>query len=191
MSQENVEVVAEYARSAARGVDAMAEFWDPDISHRAVEGAIDDAGELHGPEAVRRYAQDWFDMFDDLSVVAEELVDAGDDRVVAVLRMTGRAKVSGIETEIRFSVVYTLRNGKIVQGREYMEKEQAPRSRRAAGVGDRIAALAEVSAARLHGSPMRCARTRASVGGCALPCPTTRSAPPAASRLACTSRSGA
>ena len=39
--------------------------------------------------------------------------------------MTGRAKVSGIETDIRFSVVYTLRDGKIVHGREYMEKEQA------------------------------------------------------------------
>jgi ketosteroid isomerase-like protein len=80
---------------------------------------------MHGPEAVRRYIQDWFDMFDDLAVVAEELVDAGDDRVVAVLRMTGRAKLSGIETEIRFSVVYTLRDGKIVHGREYMDKEQA------------------------------------------------------------------
>ena len=117
MSQENVEVVAEYVqRSADGGVDAMAEFWDPDISHRAAEGAIDDVGEMHGPEAVRRYAQDWFDMFDDLSTVAEEIVDAGDDRVVAVLRMTGRAKVSGIETELRFSVVYNLRDGKIVQG---------------------------------------------------------------------------
>jgi uncharacterized protein len=126
MSQENAEFVAEYLQRAADGgVDAMAEFWDPDINWRAAEGAIDDAGELHGPEAVRRYAQDWFDMFDDLSVVVEEFVDAGDDRVVAVQRMTGRAKVSGIETEIRFSVVYTLRDGKIVQGREYMEKEQA------------------------------------------------------------------
>jgi uncharacterized protein len=126
MFQENAEFVAEYLQRAADGgVDAMAEFWDPDINWRAAEGAIDDAGELHGPEAVRRYAQDWFDMFDDLSVVVEELVDAGDDRVVAVQRMTGRAKVSGIETEIRFSVVYTLRDGKIVEGREYMEKEQA------------------------------------------------------------------
>jgi len=125
MSQENVEVVAEYTQSAARGVDAMAELWDPDISYRAAEGAIDDAGELRGPDAVRRYVQDWFDMFDDLSGVAEELIDVGDDRVVAVVRMTGRAKVSGIETDIRFSVVYTLRDGKIVHGREYMEKEQA------------------------------------------------------------------
>jgi ketosteroid isomerase-like protein len=126
MSQENVEFLVDYLqRGTDGGVDAVAEFWDPDITWRPAEGAIDDVGEMHGPEAVRRYIEDWLDMFDDLTVVAEELVDAGDDRVVAVQRMTGRAKVSGIETEIRFSVVYTLRDGKIVQGREYMDKEQA------------------------------------------------------------------
>jgi ketosteroid isomerase-like protein len=126
MSQENVEIVrAGFEAFAEHGLDAMAEFWDPDINWRAAEGEIDDAGELHGPEAVGRHMQDWFGMFDDLAVVVEELVDAGDDRVVAVQRMTGRAKVSGIETEIRFSVVYTLRDGKIVQGREYMDKGQA------------------------------------------------------------------
>jgi ketosteroid isomerase-like protein len=126
MSQENVEFLVDYLqRGTDGGVDAIAEFWDPDINWRAAEGAIDDVGEMHGPEAVRRYIQDWFDMFDDLTVVVEDLVDAGDDRVVAAQRMTGRAKVSGIETEIRFSVVYTVRDGKIVQGREYMDKEQA------------------------------------------------------------------
>ena len=93
MSQENVEFLVDYLqRGTDGGVDAVAEFWDPDITWRAAEGAIDDVGEMHGPEAVRRYIQDWFDMFDDLTVVAEELFDAGDDRVVAVQRMTGRAK---------------------------------------------------------------------------------------------------
>ena len=126
MSQENVEVVVDtLTRVTDGGVDALAEFWDPGIKWRAAEGEIDDVGELHGPEAVRRHFQDWFDMFDDVTVVAEELIDAGDDRVVAVQRMTGRAKVSGIETEIRFSVVYTLRDGKVVQGREYMDKDKA------------------------------------------------------------------
>lgn len=125
MSNENAKVVVEYGQAFARGVDALAEFWHPDIDWRAAEGEIDDAGELHGPQAVRRHAQDWFDMFDDLAVVAEEVIDAGDDRVVAVVRMTGRAKASGIETEIPFSVVYDLRDGKIVRGREYMDKEQA------------------------------------------------------------------
>jgi hypothetical protein len=53
------------------GVAAIAEFWDPGIEWRAAEGEIDDAGEMHGREAVRRYAQDWFDMFDDLTVVEQ------------------------------------------------------------------------------------------------------------------------
>jgi ketosteroid isomerase-like protein len=126
MSQENVEFMVDYLqRGTDGGVDAIAEFWDPDINWRAAEGAIDDVGEMHGPEAVRRYIQDWFDMFDDLTLVAEELVDAGDDRVVALQRMTGRAKISGIETEIRFSVVYTLRDGKIIRGREYIDHNEA------------------------------------------------------------------
>ena len=80
---------------------------------------------MHGPEAVRRYMQDWFDMFDDLTVVAEELVDAGDDRVVAVQRVTGRAKVSGIETEDSLLGRQHRPRRKIVQVREYLDKEQA------------------------------------------------------------------
>jgi ketosteroid isomerase-like protein len=54
----------------------------------------------------------------------EELIDAG-EQVVAVQRLSGRGKASGIETKIRFAVVYTIRNGKIVRGREYWERAQA------------------------------------------------------------------
>ena len=62
MSQENVEVVRRALQAFADGgLDAMAEFWDPDIDWRAAEGAIDDVGEMHGPVAVRRYIQDWID----------------------------------------------------------------------------------------------------------------------------------
>jgi ketosteroid isomerase-like protein len=126
MSRENVEVVRDaFTAFAERGFDAMAEFWDADINWRAMEGAIDDVGEMHGREAVRRYLEDWIDVFDDVTNVPEELLDIGDDRVLAVQRATGRAKASGVETEIRYAVVYTLREGKIVRGREYMDRKQA------------------------------------------------------------------
>ena len=107
------------------GLDAMGEFWHPDIDWRAAEGAIDDAGEIHGTEAMRRYAHDWLDTFDDVTFLFEELLDAGDGRVVAVVHLTGRARLSGIETGLRYAVVYTIRDGKIVQGREYNEKAEA------------------------------------------------------------------
>src|SRR5829696_3879981 len=70
MSQENVEVVRRMLQAFAEGgLDAMAEFADPDINWRAAEGAIDDVGEMHGRVAVRGYLQDWIDTFDDFSVV--------------------------------------------------------------------------------------------------------------------------
>jgi ketosteroid isomerase-like protein len=126
VSQENVEIVRRaWQAFADDGLDALTEFCDPEINWRAAEGALDDVGEMQGVEAVRRYLQDWLDTFDNVAVVPEELLDAGDDRVVAVQQMTGRARLSGVETEIRYAVVYTLRGRKIVRGREYFDRTEA------------------------------------------------------------------
>ena len=103
----------------------MADFWAPDIDWRAAEGAIDDVGEMHGPVAVRRYIQDWFDTFDDISVAVEDLRDVGDDRVLSIQRMRGRAKLSGTEIDLRYAVVSTVRDGRVVRGREYLSVEDA------------------------------------------------------------------
>jgi ketosteroid isomerase-like protein len=126
MSRENVEVVRQALQAFADGgVDAMAEFWDPDIVWLAAQGAIDDIGEMHGPVAVRRYIQDWIDTFDDSSVVVDELRDVGDDRVLAIQRVKGRAKLSDIEIDIRYAAVSTVRDGKIVRGQEYLSIDEA------------------------------------------------------------------
>ena len=106
-------------------VDAAAEFWHPEISWRAIEGAPDDVGEMHGIEAARRYVEDWFDTFDDFRSEPEELIPVGDDQVVVVHISSGRAKLSGIETELRYASVATVRDGKIVRVREYATKGEA------------------------------------------------------------------
>ena len=126
MSQENLEIGRRMLQAFAEGgLDAMAEFWDPDIDWRAAEGAIDDIGEIHGPVAVHRYMEDWIDTFDDFRVVVEELRDVGDDRVLSIQRLKGRAKLSGTETDLRYAVVYTVRDGKVVRAREYLSVEGA------------------------------------------------------------------
>jgi GntR family transcriptional regulator len=114
----------------------MAEYWAEDVSWRAIEGAPDDVGVMHGPERLRRYFQEWVDMFEGITNVPEELIDIGDDRVLAVQRAAGRAKLSGAETEIRFAVVYTVRDGKIVRGREYMDRAKALEALRQEGLVD-------------------------------------------------------
>jgi ketosteroid isomerase-like protein len=126
MSEENVEIVRNMAAAFNRGdLDAWSEGLADDIDHRAVEGSVDDHGPLLGKEAVRAYMQDWLDMFDDLRVEPVELIDAGEDRVIAVTRISGSAKLSGVETELTYAAVYTIRDGKIARGREYWTKAQA------------------------------------------------------------------
>ena len=101
------------------------QMWAPDIDHRAIEGAPDDVGPIIGRDAMRAYLADWYDMFADLTAVPEEIVDGGPERVIAVWHVTGTAKASGVPTELRLAAVYTIRDGRIVRGREYMTKDEA------------------------------------------------------------------
>jgi len=126
MSQENLEIVRDAAAAFNRGdPDAWIEYMADDIDYRAAEGALDDAGPMHGKDAVRAHLQDWLDMFDDFKSEPLELVDAGEDQVIAVLRISGRAKLSGVETDLTYAALYTIRDGKVARGREYWTKEQA------------------------------------------------------------------
>jgi ketosteroid isomerase-like protein len=126
MSEENVEVVRTCQQAFERGgLDALAEYCADDIDYRAIEGALDDHGPIHGKDAVRAYVQDWQDTFDDLTSELVELIDAGEDNVVAVFRNRGRAKLSGVETELTYAALYTFRDGKVARGREYWTREEA------------------------------------------------------------------
>ena len=126
MSRENVEIVEAGLRAFSRdGFDAIAEHWTEDLDHRAIEGALDDRGPIKGREELRAYMQDWLEMFDDFKVEPLDVADAGGDMVIAVLRATGRAKLSGVETDVTYAVLYTVRDGKIARGREYWTRDQA------------------------------------------------------------------
>ncbi len=126
MSEENVETVRRSAAAFNRGdLDAWIECWTDDIDYRAVEGAPDDHGPIHGRDALRVYAQDWLDTFDDFRQEPVEQTDAEDDKLIVVFRIRGRAKLSGVETDLTYTALYTFRDGKIVRGREYWTREEA------------------------------------------------------------------
>jgi ketosteroid isomerase-like protein len=126
MSQENVEIVRGMNQAFNRGdLDTAIDCWTDDIDYRAVEGALDDHGPIHGKEAFRAYAQDWLDTFDDFRQEPAELIDEGEDKVIAVLRVSGRAKLSGVKTDLMYAALYTIRDGKIARGREYWTREEA------------------------------------------------------------------
>jgi ketosteroid isomerase-like protein len=126
MSQENVETVRDaFAAYNRSDLDAWLEYCTDDIDYRAAEGAPDDPGPIHGRDALRAYVQDWLDMFDDFQSEPVELIDAGEDKVIAVIRISGRAKLSGVETGLTYAALYTFRDGKINRGREYWTLAEA------------------------------------------------------------------
>jgi ketosteroid isomerase-like protein len=126
MSQENVEIVRRAAAAFNRGdLDAWFGYLADDIDHRAVEGAPDDPGPIHGKDALRAYVQDWLGTFDDFKSEPDELIDAGEDKVIVVTRISGRAKLSGVEADLTYAALYKLRDGKIAWGREYWTRDEA------------------------------------------------------------------
>ena len=125
MSEENVEIVRQYFPAYDRsGMDGLAEFWHPDITWRAAEGALDDVGLMEGPDAIRDHLRQWEETFAEGRMEVEELIEAG-DQVVALVRGIGRMKDSNAEIDIRYAIVFTIRDGKIATGREYFTREEA------------------------------------------------------------------
>ena len=137
MSQEHIKRARDAVAAFNRGDDLDAwldEYWADDVDYRAVEGALDDHGPIHGKAELRAYLQDWLDMFDDFKMEPAELIDAGEDRVIAVTRLSGRAKLSGVKTDLdlRRPLHGPRREGRAGSG--VLDEGTGPRSRRAAGV---------------------------------------------------------
>lgn len=131
MSQQNIELVRSVSEALNLAIanddptPVLHDFLDPDIYWRAAEGAIDDVGGMRGHEAIRRYIKDWTDGFDNLTLTPHEFVEVDAERVMTAQRLSGRAKHTGIETEVTFFVIYTIRKGRFVEVREYTTREEA------------------------------------------------------------------
>ena len=59
--------------------------------------------------------------FDDWRAWPEQIIDAGRDHVVTVVRQTARGRGSGVTVEERFSFLYTLKDGQVVRQDAYRD----------------------------------------------------------------------
>ena len=126
MSEENVEIRREANAAFNRAdLDAFLEYCTDDVDFRAAEGALDDHGPIQGKDAVRAFMQDWLDLFDDFRAEPVELIDAGEEKVISVMRISGRAKLGGVETDMTYAELSTLRDGKVARSRQFFTRDEA------------------------------------------------------------------
>jgi ketosteroid isomerase-like protein len=132
MSEADVQLFQSWAERVAVAEDQLdfmyENMWAQDIDHRAIEGAPDEHGPIIGRDAMRAYLAEWVEMFPNIKVAFEDITDAGPGRVIVVQHVAGTAKASGVTTEIRVPTMWTIRDGKIVRGREYLTMDEALRA---------------------------------------------------------------
>ena len=78
-----------------------------------------------GRDALVKVVTTWRAAWDDYVVEAEEVIDAGDDQVVVVLRETGRGKSGGVALTNRWGQITTVRGGVIVHTMVYRTPDEA------------------------------------------------------------------
>ena len=109
-SRKRRDFIAAYNR---RDFDAAVESFDPEVEW--VLPARQGFDSCRGPEKVKRFWRGLDETFEELRLIPQEFLDAG-DRVATRLRHYGRGMESGIEIEEElFHQVATFRDGKMVR----------------------------------------------------------------------------
>ncbi len=122
MSQENVEIVKRAIEAfARRDLDAVESHPDIEVDWSRSRGV--EAGIYRGREATRHFWNTFFETFDRIVVVPEEIIDHGN--YVIVLDRTHLWGRDGIEVEARNVSLVTLRHGQIVQWRLCRDRAEA------------------------------------------------------------------
>jgi ketosteroid isomerase-like protein len=140
MAQLNLESWREAYRGVSGGnFEKAFELIDPAVEIRD-RPESPDAGTYHGYEGVVRAVRVSEETFDELQFQAEHFFTEG-NRVVVVVRLTGRGKQSGVPFEERVAHLWTVRNGRGTLLQVYTDPDDALA---AAGISQRLGASGKV-----------------------------------------------
>ncbi|HEX3263401.1 MAG TPA: nuclear transport factor 2 family protein [Solirubrobacterales bacterium] len=125
MSEENVEIVRQMITAFAEGDDErLVELFDPqieyDVSRTSPESRV-----AHGQEELAKVIEQWLATWDDHRLELVDLIDAGDEWVVALMNERGKMKGSDTWVEHQVGVLFTLHDGRITRYEEYQDKAGA------------------------------------------------------------------
>lgn len=127
MSRENVEIVERGLH--AFNADDTVEFlnsWDPGCEFFSLTGSQIDASPYRGHPGIRRYLEEVAETWMQLRFDTERILEGEDDDVVvAVGRLRGEGRGSGVSVEQRIGMVYELRGQKILHCRAYPDPNGA------------------------------------------------------------------
>ena len=132
MSEENVEIVRrvwnEFQAGLERGDPGA--FFDLDVvpddyEFVLAEQPLDVKPDWTGREEFVEFVRIWTEGFEDYSIQLVRLIDAGSNRVVAVVRQRGTGAGSGATVEFRIGQVFELEGGRLIRCTSYNSDTEA------------------------------------------------------------------
>ena len=124
--EENIEILRRaYAALAEDGAEAVVAFADPDFEMTTPATLASEPDTYRGHEGIRRYFGSFSDVMEGVRLVGREFIPAGDDRVLVDTTMHARGRATGIETEQRAFLIWTLRDGRVTRLQTFADREEA------------------------------------------------------------------
>jgi len=123
MSQQNVEVVRRVHDHFNRTGEPDFNLLDPDVVLDTSK-AVFVRGLFRGHDGFREWLATQRDMWTSQRLEPEELIPAGDDRVIACLRVVAVGR-DGIETIAHFASLTTLHSGRVTYVKVFLTKAEA------------------------------------------------------------------
>ena len=126
MSQENVEIIRKVFAAFDQGdIEAVLRVCDEDIVITQPAEVPGINPQQRGHQGVLEAFAIWPEQWDDFRVEVLGLTAAPADKVIANIRTLGQGKQSGVEVDMEFSFVFTVRDEKIVKWQLFLREDQA------------------------------------------------------------------
>ena len=103
---------------------ALGAFYDPDVEWHGAPGGLDDGRVIRGHSEVLKAFEDYYDTWERLELRPEEIIDTGDELIVFVHEVA-RGRKSGVLLETNAAAISTLREGRVVRVRNFLDRSQA------------------------------------------------------------------
>jgi ketosteroid isomerase-like protein len=125
MSQENVEIMRRgYAVLAEQGIEAVLALADPEFEATTPPSLASEPDTYRGHEGARRWFGSFGDAMEGVYFEGQEFTSVG-DKVLVDTKLHARGRTTGIETQQRAFVVWTLREGLVTRAETFVEQGQA------------------------------------------------------------------
>lgn len=106
-------------------MDALFEFYDPEVEWDTTHSNIPDMGVFHGHDGVRDFFRQWRAFFVEYYAEPEQFIGA-DESVIVRVRQGGRGRASTVGVEMpAYWQVYWLRDGRAVRVEIHRDEAQA------------------------------------------------------------------